>query len=85
MVGCKKNMKIVLKSVTDTDHTAAKGLVAKNSGFSLHAGMKQTPIKLMVFISGYVLGTGLGALGLGSSLIALSLWPVLWNAVGLLV
>jgi hypothetical protein len=30
---------IVLKSVTDTDHTATKGLVAKNSGFSLHAGV----------------------------------------------
>jgi hypothetical protein len=30
---------IVLKSVTDTDHSATKGLVAKNSGFSLHAGV----------------------------------------------
>lgn len=30
---------IVLKSVTDSDHTATKGLVAKNSGFSLHAGV----------------------------------------------
>lgn len=30
---------IVLKSVTDTDHPATKGLVAKNSGFSLHAGV----------------------------------------------
>ena len=30
---------IVLKSVTDNDHTATKGLVAKNSGFSLHAGV----------------------------------------------
>ena len=30
---------MVLKSVTDTDHTATKGLVAKNSGFSLHAGV----------------------------------------------
>jgi hypothetical protein len=30
---------IVLKSVTDTDHSATNGLVAKNSGFSLHAGV----------------------------------------------
>lgn len=30
---------LVLKSVTDNDHTANKGLVAKNSGFSLHAGV----------------------------------------------
>ncbi len=30
---------MVLKSVTDNDHTATKGLVAKNSGFSLHAGV----------------------------------------------
>jgi len=30
---------IVLKCVTDTDHSATKGLVAKNSGFSLHAGV----------------------------------------------
>lgn len=30
---------MVLKSVTDTDHTATKGLVAKSSGFSLHAGV----------------------------------------------
>lgn len=30
---------IVLKSVTDTDHTATRGLIAKNSGFSLHAGV----------------------------------------------
>ena len=30
---------IVLKSVTDNDHTATKGLVAKNSGFLLHAGV----------------------------------------------
>lgn len=30
---------IVLKSVTDNDHSATKGLVAKNSGFSLHAGV----------------------------------------------
>jgi len=30
---------IVLKSVTDNDHTVTKGLVAKNSGFSLHAGV----------------------------------------------
>ena len=29
----------MLKSVTDTDHSATKGLVAKNSGFSLHAGV----------------------------------------------
>ena len=26
-------------SVTDNDHTATKGLVTKNSGFSLHAGV----------------------------------------------
>jgi hypothetical protein len=25
--------------VTDNDHTATKGLVTKNSGFSLHAGV----------------------------------------------
>ena len=25
--------------MTDTDHTVTKGLVAKNSGFSLHAGV----------------------------------------------
>ena len=30
---------MVLKSVTDNDHAATKGLVAKNSGFSLHAGV----------------------------------------------
>ena len=30
---------MVLKTVTDNDHTATKGLVAKNSGFSLHAGV----------------------------------------------
>jgi hypothetical protein len=30
---------IVLKSVTDTDHSALMGLVAKNSGFSMHAGV----------------------------------------------
>lgn len=30
---------MVLKSITDNDHTATKGLVAKNSGFSLHAGV----------------------------------------------
>ena len=30
---------IVLKAVTDTDHAVTKGLVAKNSGFSLHAGV----------------------------------------------
>jgi hypothetical protein len=30
---------IVLKSVTDTDHTVTKGLVAKNSGFSIYAGV----------------------------------------------
>ena len=30
---------MVLKSVTDNDHTATKGLVTKNSGFSLHAGV----------------------------------------------
>jgi hypothetical protein len=30
---------MVLKSVTDNDHTSTKGLVAKNSGFSLHAGV----------------------------------------------
>lgn len=30
---------IVLKSVTDNDHAASKGLVAKHSGFSLHAGV----------------------------------------------
>lgn len=30
---------IVLKSVTDNDHTATKGLVAKSCGFSLHAGV----------------------------------------------
>lgn len=30
---------MVLKSVTDDDHTVTKGLVAKNSGFSLHAGV----------------------------------------------
>ena len=30
---------LVLKSITDKDHTATKGLVAKNSGFSLHAGV----------------------------------------------
>ncbi len=30
---------MVLKSVTDNDHTATKGLVSKNSGFSLHAGV----------------------------------------------
>ena len=30
---------MVLKSVTDNDHTATRGLVAKNSGFSLHAGV----------------------------------------------
>ncbi len=30
---------IVLKSVTDTVHMATKGLVSKNSGFSLHAGV----------------------------------------------
>ena len=30
---------MVLKSVTDNDHSATKGLVAKNSGFSLHAGV----------------------------------------------
>ena len=29
----------MLKSVTDNDLTATKGLVAKNSGFSLHAGV----------------------------------------------
>jgi hypothetical protein len=38
--GKRKGKKaIVLKSVTDTDHSATKGLVAKNSGFSLHAGV----------------------------------------------
>lgn len=31
---------MVLKSVTDNDHTSIKGLVAKNSGFSLHAGVQ---------------------------------------------
>jgi len=30
---------MVLKSITDNDHTLTKGLVAKNSGFSLHAGV----------------------------------------------
>lgn len=30
---------IVLKSITDNDHTASMGLVAKHSGFSLHAGV----------------------------------------------
>jgi hypothetical protein len=30
---------MVLKAVTDTDHSVIKGLVAKNSGFSLHAGV----------------------------------------------
>jgi hypothetical protein len=30
---------LVLKSITDTDHTTTLGLVAKNSGFSLHAGV----------------------------------------------
>jgi hypothetical protein len=30
---------LVLKAITDTDHTTALGLVAKNSGFSLHAGV----------------------------------------------
>jgi hypothetical protein len=38
--GKRKGKKaIVLESVTDTDHSATKGLVAKNSGFSLHAGV----------------------------------------------
>ena len=27
------------KEESDSDHTATKGLVAKNSGFSLHAGV----------------------------------------------
>ena len=30
---------IVLRAATDNDHAATKGLVAKNSGFSLHAGV----------------------------------------------
>jgi RNase P protein component len=30
---------LVLKSATDNDHSTTKGLVAKNSGFSLHAGV----------------------------------------------
>lgn len=51
--------------------------------FSLLVGLLSVAAPL-VFISGYVLGTGLGAQALGSSLIALSLWPVLWNTVGLL-
>ena len=30
---------MVLESITDNDHNATKGLVSKNSGFSLHAGV----------------------------------------------
>lgn len=33
---------LTLKTVPDTDHVATKGLVAKNSGFSLHAGVAMT-------------------------------------------
>jgi hypothetical protein len=34
---CKKAL--VLKSLPDGDHNSTSGLVAKNSGFSLHAGV----------------------------------------------
>ena len=33
---------LTLKTVPDTDHVATKGLVAKNSGISLHAGVAMT-------------------------------------------
>lgn len=33
---------LTLKTVPDTDHVATKGLVVKNSGFSLHAGVAMT-------------------------------------------
>lgn len=33
---------LTLKTVPDTDHVTQKGLVAKNSGFSLHAGVAMT-------------------------------------------
>jgi hypothetical protein len=33
---------LTLKTLPDTDHSATRGLVAKNSGFSLHAGVAMT-------------------------------------------
>lgn len=38
----------------------------------------------VVFVSGYVLGQGIGVSAVGSSLLAFTLWPVLWNVIGLL-
>jgi hypothetical protein len=51
--------------------------------FSLLIGLLSVAAPL-IFISGYVFGQGIGVPALGGSLLALSLWPVLWNVIGLL-
>jgi hypothetical protein len=51
--------------------------------FSLLIGLLSVAAPL-IFISGYIFGQGIGVPALGSSLVALSLWPVLWNVIGLL-
>ncbi|MBL7687401.1 MAG: hypothetical protein JNJ49_05160 [Bdellovibrionaceae bacterium] len=51
--------------------------------FSLLIGLLAVAAPL-IFISGYVLGQGIGVAALGSSLLAFALWPVLWNVIGLL-
>lgn len=53
------------------------------SVFSLLIGLLAI-VAPLIFVSNYLLGQSSGAQTLGVSLLALSLWPVLWNVIGLL-
>lgn len=81
LLGPLKTNMLFLGLLTDIGDLTILHLV--RAVFSLLIGLLAVAAPL-IFISGYILGQGIGVAALGSSLLAFSLWPVLWNVIGLL-
>lgn len=81
LLGSLRSQMLFFGLLTDIGDLTIQHLV--RSVFSLLIGLLAVAAPL-VFVSGYILGQGIGVGALGSSLLAFSLWPVLWNVIGLL-
>lgn len=81
LLGSLKSQVLMFGLIADIGDITIQHLV--RSVFSLLIGLLAVAAPL-VFISGYILGQGIGVAALGSNLLAFSLWPVLWNVIGLL-
>jgi hypothetical protein len=81
LLGSLKNQMLIFGLISDIGDITIQHLV--RSVFSLLIGLLAVAAPL-IFISAYILGQGIGVAALGSNLLAFSLWPVLWNVIGLL-